>query len=210
MKKIFVTLFAIIVLLTSCGREDRSFLTSPSYMTYIFFGSDSTLVYEKEDYAVITMPLTFFIYDKNKKEITHAYSLDADKAFAPGYLASPVLDYKKDQVILEGRDETFADFRDFYYIYDVKNDKFSKVVGRTGYISRCDEIDSEYCLGYDYGKDLTPELESCPPIELPENQDFYSELNDEVMKKLFFKSRFTGKRIYPFKNNFNKKDFEIK
>ena len=210
MKRVLAVIFATFILLTSCGKKDNEFLVSPDYKGIKFFGAEWPDVYEKEDYAVISMVNQFFLYDKKADKIKQAYNFNPDLAFTKGSRAEPGLDYKNDKVIIAGRKENMEDFTDHYYVYDVKKDKLFKQKGEIPHYWNDKEEESEYSLGLDPGYIMEDELEKCPPLNYPEGEDIFAEMNDKVMKKLFFKSRFTGKRIYPFKNNFNKKDFEIK
>ncbi|EHR32713.1 hypothetical protein HMPREF9709_01444 [Helcococcus kunzii ATCC 51366] len=181
MKKLFYIISIITLLaISGCKKLDIA-LKSPSYSAFELWGEHPPYVSEKKDYAVITTPDSFFIYDKSQKKITKAYGIDVDKSFLPGFFSSIVLDYEKD-ILLISAEKNFTNFTEYHYIYDIKKDEFKKIKGE-GKISKI--TDSEKHVEFDVG------------------------IMSSDLNTIYFISD-DNEKIYPFKENFSKESFEIK
>ncbi len=203
MKKLILFFLMILILIPACKRDDSDILCSPHFERayYLYFDAPN-YVYEQEDYSMISSYNTFFIYDKKKEKITKVYGIDTDRIFAPKYRVLPFLNYKENKVIIWAYNTEEA-VEDYYYTYDVKTDKFKKEMGS---YSNSDNspLDLEYYL------DMDAEL---PEMPMKHPEDPYGplfDLEDDEFKKFYYISRFTGERVYPFKNNFKKADFVTK
>ncbi|MGX7071513.1 hypothetical protein [Helcococcus kunzii] len=185
MKKIFYIISIITLLVISGCKGSGIALKSPSYSAFELWGEHPPCVYEKKDYAVITTPDSFFIYDKSQKKITKAYGIDIDKSFLPDLHSYIVLDYKKD-ILLINASKYHAPFTEYHYIYDIKNDQFKKIKGEI-------EVENEVSTQNDTEKYV----------------EFDVGIMSSDLNTIYFISD-DNEKIYPFKENFSKESFEIK
>lgn len=194
MKKIILALSIFLFILTGC-KSNEPFLTSPNYDEFGFWGTEPPYVTENEKYAVISTLNSFFIYDKNQKKITHAYGIDVDKTFLPGfYLSESLINPDNSTIILHAEKDPFLGFDDYHYVYDIEKDEFTKKTG---------EID--FGKSHDYDERYTPA-----------RYGYYNSVRYDVgimsydLNTIYFISNMNGEKIYPFRDNFNKEDFEVK
>ena len=199
-KRIISLLLILLVFLNSCGtREEKSktlssglCLISPSYDKINFYWEAPADVKESKEYAVITTHDTFFVYDKLEKKITRAYGFDVSKTFNLDKETSRgeiVFDKDTNEVRLTAIYD-FKCFDDYYFVYNIKEDSFKRIEGP--YIDNSRGIDEpDYnTIEYEDGKGNTGYFMS--------------------LETIYFTSLESGEKIYPFRNGFDKKAFEIK
>lgn len=178
MKKLFLFFFTLLFLTTSC-ESPKIHLTSPNYEEFGFWGMEPPSVFESEDYAVITTLNSFFIYNMNAEKITTAYGIDTEKMFLPGFFIRPLFDSSSSKIILNAERDLNL-FREYHLVYDIEKDKFMKEKG----IGKLENRQDTYnYVQYD-GEIMSSDLET-----------------------IYFISKFTNMKIYPFKDNFNAEDF---
>ncbi len=198
-KRIISLLLILLVFLNSCGKEEEKSKTlssglcliSPSYRIINFDATGAVTVTESKKYAAITTRDTFFVYDKLEKRITRAYGIDVNKTFNLDSEFSGVeifLEKDTNEVIITAFYD-YQSFDDYYFVYNIKEDSFKRVEGP--YINNSRGIDEPGYTNIEYedGKG---------------NTGYYMSL-----ETVYFTSLESGEKIYPFRNGFDKKAFEI-
>ncbi len=199
-KRIISLLLILLVFLNSCGEEEEKSKTlssglcliSPSYKNINFDGAEAANVQESKKYAVIIKYDKFFVYDKLEKRITRAYGIDVSKTFNLDKETSRGdIGFDKDtnEVIITAVDN-FKCFDDYHFVYNIKEDSFKRVEGPHIDNSRGTDEPDYNTIEYEDGKGYTP---------------YYMSL-----ETIYFISLESGEKIYPFRNGFDKKAFEIK
>lgn len=199
-KRIISLLLILLVFLNSCGKEEEKSKTlssglcliSPFYNNITFDATGATNVKESKEYAVIFTYNTFFVYDKLEKRITRAYGIDVSKTFNLDKETSMGdIGFEKDtnEVIITAIYD-FKGFDDYYFVYNIKEDSFKRVEGPHINNSRGIDEPDYTTIEYEDGKGSTP---------------YYMSL-----ETVYFTSLESGEKIFPFRNGFDKKAFEIK
>lgn len=211
MKKIIPFLFIITLFFFSCTDEIAANFGPPKldYGRY-FCCADFPAIFEEEDYTIIAPRDTFFIYDKKQEKVIKAYGFNSEEVFAPNYRCLPKFDYKKEIIILEA-ENTEDIFRDYYFIYDIKHDKFTKKTGK--FSDEISQRERDYSV-YEEADNLHWEQEGGSEQMNKEDTELIEtakeQMTDETMRYLYYVSIYTGKKVYPFRNNFNRADFGVK